>query len=241
MKSISIVTAAYNECPGIIDLINEWVEFMNQHPSISAGEVILCDDFSDMNQYEALQNAFASHPQVTILRNERNEGPGFSLNRSMMMAKNDWTLITDSDGQFPIENLNTILDSMQNSTSQAVLTYRNRKYDNEFNRFGQRVSNLICNRIYHSNLKDFSCAFKLVKTAVLQAIKFDARYMNYSLDHTAKILISEVDYQEVGIFCKEAKAKKRKFIAEINRAKNRFFYIGYLYFTAFLVKNKITF
>ncbi len=241
MKSISIVTAAYNECPGIIHLINEWLIFIHQHPSISAGEVILCDDFSDMNQYEKLKNTFASHPQVTILRNEKNEGPGFSLNRSMRMAKYDWTLITDSDGQFPIENLNTILDLMQNSTSQAIFTFRNRKYDNEFNRFGQKISNLICNRIFHSNLKDFSCAFKLVKTSVLQEIKFDARFMNYSLDHTAKILISAVNYQEVGISCKVAKTKKRKFFAEINRAKNRFFYIGYLYFTAFLVKNKIIF
>ena len=51
MKSISIVTAAFNECPGIIQLANEWLTFFDQHPDISEGEVIICDDHSDLHQY----------------------------------------------------------------------------------------------------------------------------------------------------------------------------------------------
>jgi hypothetical protein len=58
MKSISIVTAAFNECPGIIQLANEWLTFFDQHPDISAGEVIICDDHSDLHQYESLRDSF---------------------------------------------------------------------------------------------------------------------------------------------------------------------------------------
>ena len=86
MKSISIVTAAFNECPGIIQLANEWLMFFDQHSGISEGEVIICDDHSDLQQYESLRDAFIGNHQVTILRNEVNEGPGFSFQKAISLA-----------------------------------------------------------------------------------------------------------------------------------------------------------
>ena len=190
MKSISIVTAAFNECPGIIQLANEWLMFFDQHSGISEGEVIICDDHSDFQHYESLRDSFLGNKRVTILRNEVNEGPGFSFQKAIAQARFDWTLITDSDGQFPIDNVNQMLSALGNQEADIVFTHRNRKYDNEFNRFGQKVSNKLCNSIFNSQLQDFSCAFKLVKTPLLQSLKLDARYMNYSLDHTGKLLNS---------------------------------------------------
>ena len=87
MKSISIVTAAFNECPGIIQLANEWLTFFDQHPDISEGEVIICDDHSDLHQYESLRDAFIGNHRVVILRNEVNEGPGFSFQKAISHAK----------------------------------------------------------------------------------------------------------------------------------------------------------
>ena len=241
MKSISIVTAAFNECPGIIQLANEWLAFFDQHPDISEGEVIICDDHSDLYQYESLRDSFIGNQRVTILRNEQNEGPGFSFQKAISQAKYDWTLITDSDGQFPIENVNQMLLAVGSQDTEIVFTHRNRKYDNEFNRFGQKVSNQLCNSIFNSQLQDFSCAFKLVKTLLLQSLKLDARYMNYSLDHTGKLLNSSAQWIETQVTCRVAEARKRNISSEIKRAKNRFLYIAYLFFTQYLRKNRVIF
>jgi glycosyltransferase involved in cell wall biosynthesis len=241
MKSISIVTAAFNECPGIIQLANEWLAFFDQHPDISEGEVIICDDHSDLHQYESLRDSFIGNQRVTILRNEQNEGPGFSFQKAISQAKYDWTLITDSDGQFPIENMNQMLLAVGSQDADIVFTHRNRKYDNEFNRFGQKVSNQLCNSIFNSQLQDFSCAFKLVKTPLLQSLKLDARYMNYSLDHTGKLLNSSAQWIETQVTCRVAEARKRNISSEIKRAKNRFLYIAYLFFTQYLRKNRVIF
>ena len=241
MKSISIVTAAFNECPEIIQLANEWLSFFDQHPDISAGEVIICDDHSDLHQYESLRDSFIGNQRVTILRNKQNEGPGFSFQRAISKAKYDWTLITDSDGQFPIENVNQMLLALGSQDTDIVFTQRNRKYDNEFNRFGQKVSNQLCNSIFNSQLQDFSCAFKLVKTPLLQSLKLDARYMNYSLDHTGKLLNSSAQWIETHVTCRVAEARKRNISSELKRAKNRFLYIAYLFFTQYLRKNRVIF
>jgi glycosyltransferase involved in cell wall biosynthesis len=241
MKSISIVTAAFNECPGIIQLVNEWLAFFDQHPDISKGEVVICDDHSSLDQYESLRDAFKENQRVTILRNDVNEGPGFSFQKAIKQAKYEWTIITDSDGQFPIENVNQMLLALESQDAAIVFTHRNRKYDNEFNRFGQKVSNQLCNSIFKSQLQDFSCAFKLVKTSLLQSLILDARYMNYSLDHTGKLLNSSAKWIETQVTCRVAEARKRNISSEIKRAKNRFLYIAYLFFTQYLRKNRIIF
>ncbi len=241
MKSISIVTAAFNECPGIIHLANEWLAYFDQHPDISEGEVIICDDHSDLQQYESLRDAFMGNHRVVILRNDVNEGPGFSFQKAISQAKLDWTLITDSDGQFPIDNVNPMLTALGNQDADIIFTHRNRKYDNEFNRFGQKISNKLCNGIFNSELKDFSCAFKLVKTSLLQSLKLDARYMNYSLDHTGKLLNSSAKSIDIQVTCRVAEARKRNISSEIKRAKNRFLYITYLFFTQYLRKNRVIF
>jgi len=57
-NSISIVTAAFNECPGIISLVNQWLAYGENHPEIDAIEVIVCDDFSALDQYEQLRVCF---------------------------------------------------------------------------------------------------------------------------------------------------------------------------------------
>jgi dolichol-phosphate mannosyltransferase len=241
MKSISIVTAAFNECPGIIQLANEWLAFFDQHSDISEGEVVICDDHSSPDQYVSLRDAFKENQRVTILRNDVNEGPGFSFQKAIKQAKYEWTLITDSDGQFPIENVNQMLQALDSQDAAIVFTHRNRKYDNEFNRFGQKVSNQLCNSIFKSQLQDFSCAFKLVKTSLLQSLILDARYMNYSLDHTGKLLNSSAMWTETQVTCRVAEARKRNISSEIKRAKNRFLYIVYLFLIQYLKKNRVIF
>lgn len=241
MSSISIVTAAYNECPGIISLVRQWLAYGENHPAIDAIEVIVCDDFSALDQYEQLRDAFDGNSQVTILRNEKNEGPGFSFARAIAQAKHSWTLITDSDGQFPIENLDSMIPELWSSPHEVAFTYRTRKFDNALNRFGQKASNWLCNSIFGSQLKDFSCAFKLVKTNLLQSMRFDARYMNYSLDHSGKLLSADVSYLEFQVSCTPAPARKRPLKAEYLRARNRFFYIAFLFFSVYLRKKRVIF
>lgn len=241
MYKVSIITAAFNECPQIVSLIEHWCSYLEKFNKISNYEIIICDDFSDYSQYEYMTKSFLNNPNITVIRNLQNEGPGYSLNRAIRLAKYDWTLITDSDGQFLIDNLDRLIECLENNNYDAIFTYRNKKYDNFFNVIGQKISNYLCNRIYNSKLTDFTCAFKLVRTSLLLSLKFDAKYMNYSLDHTAKLLLSECNYYETEVLCKVIKTRKRSFINEINRARFRFYYIVYLYFTRNLLKKKVIF
>jgi len=239
---LSLVTAVYNE-PEIMNTVSSWINYLTNCISISDFEIILCDDFSELSYYKNLEKHFRDNNQVTVLRNKKNEGPGYSFSRCFQPVKYQYTLITDSDGQFPIENLDRILEAFrENSGNDLVFfTHREKKYDNRINIFGQKVSNGLCNFIYKTNLKDFTCAFKFVPTILLQNVYFDARYMNYSLDHTAKLLETEADYIDIPIKCEIKEARKRGILKEVSRAFDRFLYINHLWYRKFLLKRRVLF
>jgi dolichol-phosphate mannosyltransferase len=241
MINISIVSAALNECPQILNTISKWIYFLKSHNEIENWEIIICDDKSEISQYEELKAAFQHEEGVIILRNEVNEGPGYSFHRTINLAKYDWTLIVDSDGQFPIDNLQNIIQNINYDLIDAILTFRDKKIDNIFNQFGQYVSNIFCNYIFKTKLKDFSCAFKLVRTAILQQIIFEARYMNYSIDHTAKLIDLDIKYFELGVQCADSPIKKRTYKQQLKRAIDRISFIFYLFIRERLIKKRIIF
>ena len=65
--------------------------------------------------------------------------------------------------------------------------------------------------------------------------------MNYSLDHTGKLLNSSAKSIDIQVTCRIAEARKRNISSEIKRAKNRFLYIVYLFFSQYLRKNRVIF
>ena len=239
---LSVLSAVFNE-EKILDTVSGWISYLEKCKQIDEFEIILCDDHSQPEYYENLAGSFTEIPNVHLIRNPRNEGPGYSFSRCIQSASMEYSLITDSDGQFPIENVEYILQAYQekDQTDLIVFTHREKKYDNLINVFGQKISNRLCNWIHNTNLQDFTCAFKFVPTSLLKKITLDAKYMNYSLDHTSKLLETEIEYLDIAIHCVSGSPKKRGLLKEFKRAFDRFFYIYYLWYRNYLLKKRILF
>ncbi|MEX1014099.1 MAG: glycosyltransferase [Candidatus Paceibacterota bacterium] len=240
--NISILTAVYNE-QHIIDTITSWINYLESSDFIDKFEIVICDDHSDVEYFENLKKSLTGNRKVVLLRNQKNEGPGYSFSRCIQSARFDYSLITDSDGQFPIENLDKILElyKQYGNNKLIVFTHRDKKYDNFINIFGQRISNFLCNFIYKTSLNDFTSAFKFVPTLLLKKVSFDARYMNYSLDHTAKLIETKQEFIDESITCEEKEPRKRGLFKEIVRARDRCLYIHHLWYRCFLLKRKVLF
>ncbi len=239
-----MIAAVYNE-ENIKETVDSWVNFLKTSNQIQNFEIILCDDHSDVLYYRDLEKYFRDDKNVVLIRNDENEGPGFSFSRCIHKVQYEYTLINDSDGQFPIHNLESIITELNEHTDEGkpeiIFTYREKKYDNRVNVFGQKASNFLCNRIYQTHLNDFTCAFKFVKTKLLKRIQFDARYMNYSLDHTSKLLETGADYIDFPIVCNIKEPRKRGIGKEFKRAWDRFLYISYLWLRRRLILRRVLF
>ncbi|MBP9773593.1 MAG: glycosyltransferase family 2 protein [Candidatus Peribacteraceae bacterium] len=109
MTAFSVIIPAYNEQDGIgsvIDVIRA------QHPS---AEIIVVDDGStDATAQKAAEKG------VQVVRHPANAGYGKSLKDGILMASNDIIVITDADGSYPVETMQTLVDTLEQGFDMVV-------------------------------------------------------------------------------------------------------------------------
>ena len=238
--NVSLVMSVFNEEESIEDFLIECDNLMKKNNLINLHEIIITNDGSSDNSLKILE---ALQERINVLRIKslkHNFGAGYALNESIKLAKYDWTIILDSDGQFPAENIEIMTKFLsENVNDKCVIGIRN-KDDNFFNVFGSKISGKICNLIYNSKLEDFNCALKLINTNILKSLKLEAKRMNYSTDLTSKLLEKKVMIKQLKI--KHIKRKSGESSTKWFRTSfSRIIFIVYLLLRRLLIKFGIIF
>lgn len=73
-------------------------------------EAIIIDDCSKDNTYQLLMDNYGGRANYTILRNEKNIGSSFTLNRGIDLAKGEYYVQLDDDDIFYTEAMNKVID-----------------------------------------------------------------------------------------------------------------------------------
>ena len=87
-RKISLVLTNYNRLDAIINLINKVTLF---------DEIVINDDFSDINIFNQLKSFCDTKPHVKLYRNESNVGAFHNKYLAITKATNDWCVLFDSD------------------------------------------------------------------------------------------------------------------------------------------------
>jgi dolichol-phosphate mannosyltransferase len=193
---LSVAAPAYNEAAGLEAVVMEWRDFLAAQNDISAFEIVICNDGSTDRTGDILDHLALQIPQLRALHFIGNRGAAAALNAAIAATRNDWVLLIDSDGQFPIQNLPLMLAALRQSGSQAAVGIRQKK-DTPFARFGSWASGLVCNLVHGSNMRDFNSAFKLVWGPTLRGLGLEARGLNYSTEVTSRLLERRIVLTEV--------------------------------------------
>jgi glycosyltransferase involved in cell wall biosynthesis len=194
---LSVAAPAYNEADGIEAVITDWHRFLSSRPDIGEFEIVICNDGSRDRTGDILDRLTLPFPQLKPLHFAVNQGAAAALNAAIAATTGDWVLLTDSDGQFPIENLPAMQAALSGG-GLAVIGIRQKK-DVPFARFGSWASGLICNLVHGARMRDFNSAFKLVRGSILRRLGLEARGMNYSTEVTSRLLECGILPVEVAI------------------------------------------
>jgi dolichyl-phosphate beta-glucosyltransferase len=89
-----------------------------------ASELLVVDDGSDDATAAILAAFAAAHAtgercRLTVLRNARNRGKGFSLRRAFLHAAGEFVVFTDADLTYPIDNVAPLVDALQRGADVA--------------------------------------------------------------------------------------------------------------------------
>ncbi len=162
-------------------------------------EVVVCNDGSDDDTGEVLASLQARFPALKVVTHAKNQGAAAALATAIAHTTRDWVLLVDSDGQFPVENLERFEEAWTEPPPQAFLGVRMGKKDSPFSRFGSWSSGQLCNAFHGAHYRDFNSAFKLVRGDLLRSLTLEAKGLNYSTEITSKLLERGVPLVEVPV------------------------------------------
>ena len=88
---LSLVIPTYNRTNFVIEA---FAQVLN-NPSID--EIVISDDFSDLEVYVNLWNLLDGLPKVKLFRNDKNLGPLLNKYEAVKKCQNEWIIMVDSD------------------------------------------------------------------------------------------------------------------------------------------------
>jgi len=235
LPNLSIAAPAYNEGEGIRPLIENWINFLQTRFKPDDFEIVVCDDGSKDNTWEILSDLARAHPSVKPCRHLVNQGAGVAVATAIKHTTKAWVLLLDSDGQYPVDNLDLLMRELDRAPAPAFIGYRAEKADSAFARFGSWISGQCCNWCHGTGYRDFNCALKLVDGTLLRDLDLEARGLNYSTEISSKILERGVAMKEISIV-HQARKKGRSSRTLLRGSLHRFLFVTYIGWRQFLLK-----
>ena len=227
-QSLSLAAPAYNEADNLGPLIAAWMEYLAGHFSPGSYEIVICNDGSKDDTWATLCELARQYPALQPCNHTVNQGAAAALSTAIRHTTMKWVLLLDSDGQYPIENLERFAEICAREPCPAFIGFRPRKEDSIFARLGSWASGVLCNFFHGTNYRDFNCALKLVDGRLLRELTLEAKGLNYSTEISSKILERGVPMREVAII-HQPRRKGRSSRSLLRGSMHRFlmvFYIG---------------
>jgi len=233
LTTLSIAAPAYNEAECISEVIELWYGYLKDDQSLSAFEIVICNDGSVDDTSEILIRLSTRYPEVRVVEHKRNKGAAAALTTAIHNTSYDWVLLLDTDGQFPIDNLAYFRKAMEVSASLSYIGCRSNKQDTLFARFGSWSSGFVCNLFLRTRYSDFNSACKLVDGKLLRWLRLESKGLNYSTEITAKLVETGFAPTEVNI-CHEKRVKGKSSRTLIRDAFQRFMFVCYIIVRQFM-------
>ena len=117
--TLSVVVPVYNLAGTLLDdSLDELATFRRRHGR--GAELILVDDGSAAETAGRLEAFARKSPGVVLLRNERNQGKGFSVARGLLEAKGRLRVFTDADLAYPADEIDHIAATLEDGHDLAI-------------------------------------------------------------------------------------------------------------------------
>lgn len=118
---LSVIVPTYNNGKNIENSISSILEQecplnLNIHC-----EIIIIDDFSLEDKFNEIQDLYANHKSIKILRNKENRGPAYSRNKGLKNARGQYISFLDSDDLWPKDRLKNIFPKFQDPKIDIVI------------------------------------------------------------------------------------------------------------------------
>lgn len=186
---LSVIIPVYNEERRIGASLEKIFLFLKSMESDF--EVIIVDDGSVDDTGNILREYSKKTGFISVLRNDKNRGKGYSVKRGVLSSKGDIVLYTDADLSTPIEELNNLAPWLGNGfhiaigsrdLPESVITTHQPWYREFMGKAFNRILRLILGLDFHDTQCGFKCFQRGAALELFNSIKschfaFDAEVL----------------------------------------------------------------
>ncbi len=118
---LSVIIPAYNESRYISGTVQSVLDYLK--PRYPSFEIIVVDDGSQDGTTQVLEHVSLALPpdcSVQILRNETNQGKGYSIQRGMEVSRGGIVLFTDADLAYDLGVIELITQAIRSGADVAI-------------------------------------------------------------------------------------------------------------------------
>ena len=201
---LSIVIPAYNESNRIIDTILKITSYLKTIKLRT--EIIIIDDGSSDGTYNDVQRIFRNRKNFKVIRNQINQGKGYSVRKGIFNSSGQYILFTDADNSTPIEELNKFIPYLDNNTILIGSRYKKSestviKKQPVYRIILSRVGNYLIRLFLSLDIEDTQCGFKLFPHEIADYL-FRLQTINrfgFDMEILSLAFLSEIKVKEISV------------------------------------------
>lgn len=204
MTELSIIIPAYNEAQRLKPSLERILDYLKDS-GINDYEIIVVDDGSSDGTSESVGD-MVSRKDITIIKNDRNRGKGYSVRRGVMEARGDYILFSDADLSTPIEEYEKLRNALTDEASPADIAIGSRalkgsdiiRHQPIYRELMGKIFNKMARVLTFKKIKDSQCGFKLFRREAAKKLFGLSRVDGFAFD--AEIIFLA---QKLGFIVKE--------------------------------------
>lgn len=170
LSSISIVFPAFNEEANVERAVRSAHTVLGKFAQTV--EVIVVNDGSRDRTGEICDGLARQDGTVVAVHHPVNMGYGAALRSGFAVAKSDYIFFTDSDLQFDLAEIESLISWV--SEYDIVAGYRAKRADPWHRRFNAWAWGMLVRTVLGLKVKDIDCAFKLFNRRVFDAFELSS-------------------------------------------------------------------
>jgi glycosyltransferase involved in cell wall biosynthesis len=198
---LSVLVPLYNEEEFVAPLIERVL--LAPLPEGMEREIIVVDDGSRDGSAEIVAELAARHPEVRLVRHERNRGKGAAICTAIELARGDYSIIQDADLEYDPDEFKTLIEPIVSGRADVVFGSRFLGGPHRvlyfWHSIGNRVLTLLSNMFTDLNLSDMETCYKVFRREIVQAIPIEENRFGFEPEITVKVAKRRLRIYEVGI------------------------------------------
>ena len=199
--TLSVVIPCFNEARTLQSCVDSVLAIQDDSLRL---QLIIVDDASSDASHTIAQAIATAHPEVVVLRHERNWGKGAALRTGIARASGDFVAIQDADLEYDPQDLKRLISLLREGVADVVIGSRflSQGYHRVlyfWHSLGNRFLTLLSNMLTDLNLSDMETCYKVFRREVIQSVHLEEDRFGFEPEVVAKIAHQGLRIYEMGI------------------------------------------